>query len=77
MTIKADSEEEDEEVYIAGDYEVEKILDDSIRNGKKEYLIKWKGWCDRANSWEPARQCKCRAKINQYNKIKKQSNNLF
>src|SRR5271165_2569560 len=34
-------------------YEVEKILKTRYRNGKKEFLIKWKGYPDEMNSWKP------------------------
>jgi transposase InsO family protein len=40
-------------------YEVEKILDSRVdersRNGEREYLVKWKGYTDLYNTWEPAR----------------------
>jgi transposase InsO family protein len=36
-----------------GEYEVEKILDKRVRRGKTEYLIKWKGYNENENSWEP------------------------
>ena len=34
-------------------YEVEAILSSRIRRGKKEYLIKWKGYPDSDNQWYP------------------------
>lgn len=49
--------EEPEPVYLEGEdepeYEVEKILDSRIRWRRMEYLVKWKGYDDRHNSWEP------------------------
>lgn len=37
-----------------GVYKVEKILKVSTdRKGKKHYLIKWLGYSDKDNSWEP------------------------
>ncbi|MED6194684.1 La ribonucleoprotein [Stylosanthes scabra] len=35
------------------EYEVEAILRKRIREGEPEYLIKWAGWSETANSWEP------------------------
>jgi transposase InsO family protein len=35
-------------------YEVERILADRIVRGKKQYLIKWKGYADEENSWVAA-----------------------
>ncbi|CAF1121804.1 unnamed protein product [Rotaria sp. Silwood1] len=34
-------------------YTAEKILLKRIRKGKVEYLIKWKGWAAKWNTWEP------------------------
>ena len=34
-------------------YEVEKILDKRIVRGRKEYLIKWKGYSEKESTWEP------------------------
>lgn len=34
-------------------YRVDKIVKERIRRGKKEYLIKWKGYSSKYNTWEP------------------------
>jgi len=34
-------------------YEVEKIKDRRIIKGRREYLIKWKGYSDSESTWEP------------------------
>ena len=34
-------------------YEVEAIRDRRIKKGKTEYLIKWLGWSEDTNTWEP------------------------
>jgi hypothetical protein len=35
------------------EWEIEQILDKRIYQGKTQYLIKWKGYLDMHNSWEP------------------------
>ena len=40
------------------DFEVEKILKTRIKNRKKEYFIKWKGYPSSMNSWIPAKNLK-------------------
>ena len=35
------------------EYEVEAVLDSRIYRGKFQYLVKWKGYGDVHNSWEP------------------------
>jgi Chromo (CHRromatin Organisation MOdifier) domain len=34
-------------------FTVEKILDSRVRRGRLQYLVKWKGYDDGHNSWEP------------------------
>jgi hypothetical protein len=35
------------------EYEVEAVVGHRKKNGRKEYLIKWKGYSSDANTWEP------------------------
>ena len=39
-------------------YRIEKIVRRRTKDGKKEVLIKWKGWPSKFNSWEPANEVK-------------------
>ncbi|KAF3654583.1 putative ABC transporter C family member 9-like [Capsicum annuum] len=45
---------EDERPQLAvGFYEIEVIRMKRVRKGKVQYLIKWRGWPETANTWEP------------------------
>ena len=46
-------EVEGEEEYI-----VEEILDSHLRCNKLEFLVKWEGYTNENNSWEPEDNCK-------------------
>jgi chromobox protein 1 len=50
---------------------VKTILNKRIQHGKVEYLLKWKGFDDSENSWEPVENLDCEDLIKNYeNKIK-------
>lgn len=43
------------------EYVVEKILDHRwIMNGTKQFYLKWKGYPESCNTWEPAENLHCR-----------------
>ncbi|TBU21091.1 hypothetical protein BD311DRAFT_679396, partial [Dichomitus squalens] len=43
------------------EYEVEKIEDSRTYRNQFQYLVKWKGYDEGQNSWEPAKDCHGRA----------------
>lgn len=49
------------------EYEVESILDKRMKNGEVEYFVKWKGWEDEDNTWEPEDNLSCKDIIDQFN----------
>ena len=51
------------------EYEVETVLDSRIHYGYVQYLVKWKGYPDSKNSWEPVRNlCNCKESIDNFHK---------
>jgi hypothetical protein len=48
-----------EPVTVEGEpeYEVEEILDSCLKRGKLKYLVKWSGYTDDYNTWEPESNC--------------------
>lgn len=54
------------------EYEVERILDQRVRNGIPEYLIQWKGYTSDDNSWEPTKNLNCPDKVKEFKERNKQ-----
>ena len=51
-------------------YEVEKILDKQIREGKVFYRVKWKNYSEACNTWEPTKNLRsCIDLVDEYNEV--------
>ncbi len=59
------SEDEDEDPDA--EYEVERLIDcREKRNGTREFLVHWKGWSKKFDSWEPEDNLSCQDLIDKF-----------
>lgn len=56
-------------------YEVEKIVEDRVKNGKRQYLIKWVGYPESENTWENEDNILSSDLIKKYQDFKQIKNN--
>lgn len=61
-SVKSKTDLEEEE------YVVEKVVGKRIKDGSVQYRLKWKGYSDAENTWEPEDNCICHDLIAEYEK---------
>ena len=61
-----DDDSDSDESIDGAMYKVENIVDDCLRNGKRFFYIKWLGYGDEQNTWEPEVHLEDRFMISEY-----------
>jgi hypothetical protein len=68
------AEEQSNLVEKGSEYEVEEVLDYTRIDGQPHYLVKWKGFDQSENTWEPIKHLtQCQATIQRYHQMKDQT----
>lgn len=52
-------------------FEVDEIIGDKIKQNKKYYLVRWKGYGKDHDSWEPSRNLNCKEVLRRYEQSKR------
>lgn len=64
---KIEYDDEDEDEDPEAEYEVERLIDvREKRNGSREFLVHWKGWSKKFETWEPEDNLNCQDLIEKF-----------
>lgn len=62
----SDSDSQGSDTQGESEYVVERICDKRIVEGKVEYLLKWGGYTEDDNTWEPAEHLECKELVDKF-----------